>query len=71
MRIALSAGARVVGVNNRNLHTFELDLKTTERVARVAIEMGVPWQLPSSGYEKERIILSALSGITGPEDVQR
>lgn len=45
MRIALEAGARVVGVNNRNLHTFELDLETTERVALVAADMGVPWQV--------------------------
>lgn len=45
MRIALDAGARVVGVNNRNLHTFELDLETTERVALVAADMRVPWQV--------------------------
>lgn len=45
MRIALNAGARVVGVNNRNLHTFELDLETTERVALVAADMSVPWQV--------------------------
>jgi indole-3-glycerol phosphate synthase len=30
---AVSAGARVVGVNNRNLATFEVDLATAERVA--------------------------------------
>jgi indole-3-glycerol phosphate synthase len=33
LRIALDAGARVVGVNNRNLQTFEEDLGTTERLA--------------------------------------
>eukprot|EP00752_Nemacystus_decipiens_P006212 g5604.t1 len=71
MRIALNAGARVVGVNNRNLHTFELDLETTERVALVAADMRVPWQEPSEPWKKERIVLSALSGITGPDDVKR
>ncbi|CAM9625132.1 unnamed protein product [Pylaiella littoralis] len=71
MRIALNAGARVIGVNNRNLHTFELDLETTERVALVAADMGVPWQTPSEPWKKERIVLSALSGITGPDDVKR
>ena len=30
---ALAAGAEVIGVNNRNLHTFRVDLGTTERVA--------------------------------------
>ncbi len=29
---ALSAGARIVGVNNRNLHTFEVDIATSGRL---------------------------------------
>ncbi len=29
MSIALDAGAQVIGINNRNLHTFEVDLATT------------------------------------------
>ncbi|CAN0340425.1 unnamed protein product, partial [Hapterophycus canaliculatus] len=66
MRIALNADARVIGVNNRNLHTFHMDLETTERVALVAADMGVPWQ-----WKKERIVLSALSGIKVADDVKR
>ena len=36
--VALACGARVIGVNNRNLHTFRLDLGTTERIAQRAFE---------------------------------
>jgi len=32
-RAALEAGASLVGVNNRNLHTFEVSLETTCRLA--------------------------------------
>ena len=32
-RIALDAGARIIGVNNRNLSSFEVNLETAERIA--------------------------------------
>ncbi len=35
---ALKIGASVIGVNNRNLHTFVTDLQTTARCARVVQE---------------------------------
>jgi indole-3-glycerol phosphate synthase len=31
--VALEIGAGLVGINNRNLHTFEVTLETTERIA--------------------------------------
>ncbi|OCH92022.1 N-anthranilate isomerase [Obba rivulosa] len=56
MATALELGARVVGVNNRNLHSFEVDMGTTSRLVDMV---------------KERdVVLCALSGITGPKDVQ-
>ena len=52
---ALKTDADLIGINNRNLDTLEIDLKTTETVL--------------NGYEKSRVILSE-SGIETPEDIQ-
>ena len=35
VEIAVAAGARVIGVNNRDLRTFEVDLGLTERLRKV------------------------------------
>ena len=69
MEIALAAGAKVIGVNNRNLHTFKLDLDTTERVISIAAKKGFTWQLSESGGKMPDIIIAALSGITSSDDV--
>lgn len=53
---ALRIGATVIGVNNRNLHTFEVSLEVTERVAR---------------WIPEDVTLVAESGIHTVPDVQR
>jgi indole-3-glycerol phosphate synthase len=52
---ALKTGADLIGINNRNLDTMEIDLKTTEIILRE--------------YKKTRPILSE-SGIETPEDIQ-
>ena len=51
---ALDAGARVIGVNNRNLRTLEVDRDTFARVAA---------EIPSS------VVRVAESGIRGPHDL--
>ncbi|KAL3452271.1 indole-3-glycerol phosphate synthase-domain-containing protein [Aspergillus insuetus] len=55
MKIAVDLGAQVIGVNNRDLTSFEVDLGTTSRLMD---------QVPES------TIVCALSGISGPRDVE-
>ncbi len=53
---ALDAGAKIVGINNRNLTTFDVDLAVTEELCR-----DVP----------DEVILVSESGIRTPRDVAR
>lgn len=55
MKIAVELGSQVIGVNNRDLTSFEVDLGTTSRLMDL-----VP----------ETTIVCALSGISGPADVE-
>ena len=54
--MALNAGAAAIGINNRNLHTFEEDLGTTERLRRF-----IPDAVP----------VVAASGVRTREDMKR
>jgi len=56
VRSALAAGARVIGVNNRNLKTFEVDITTSIRLR---------------GLVPEDILFISESGIKSPRDVAR
>ncbi|KAE9366097.1 hypothetical protein N431DRAFT_430262 [Stipitochalara longipes BDJ] len=55
MAVAVKLGSKVIGVNNRNLTSFEVDLNTTSRLLD---------QVPKG------TIVCALSGISGPKDVE-
>jgi len=57
---ALAVGARLIGVNNRNLDTFAVDLATTGRLAG---------RIPAAAREGK--LLVAESGIRTREDVER
>lgn len=56
VEMALEAGAEIIGVNNRNLNTFEVDLEVSERLRKF-----VP---------KDKVFV-AESGIEAEEDVRR
>jgi anthranilate synthase/indole-3-glycerol phosphate synthase/phosphoribosylanthranilate isomerase len=56
MQRALSVGVSVIGINNRDLRSFNVDLGTTDRLA---------------GMVPEGTVLAALSGISTRADVER
>lgn len=56
MARAVALGARNLGINNRDLHTFTVDLATTERLAPLA---------PNDA------VIVAESGVFGPDDIVR
>jgi indole-3-glycerol phosphate synthase len=53
---ALETDARIIGINNRNLATFQVDLRTTEELSEQA---------------PEEIVLVSESGIKTAEDTRR
>ncbi|HHW89423.1 MAG TPA: indole-3-glycerol phosphate synthase TrpC [Clostridiales bacterium] len=52
---ALELGARIIGINNRNLKTFETDIKNTERLIK---------------YLPDTVIKVSESGIKSPQDAK-
>ena len=56
IKIALDAGAKIIGVNNRNLKDFKVDINNSERLRKL-----VP----------DNILFIAESGIKTPEDIKR
>jgi indole-3-glycerol phosphate synthase len=56
LKPALASGARIIGVNNRNLHTFEVSLETSLRLAE---------KIPAG------VVKVAESGIHSSAEVQR
>jgi indole-3-glycerol phosphate synthase len=54
--VAIALGADLIGINNRNLDTFDVDLGTTERLAK-----GIP----------PGVVLVSESGIFTNDDIRR
>ncbi|KAL9179412.1 hypothetical protein ACHAXT_008702 [Thalassiosira profunda] len=70
--VAINAGARVIGVNNRNLHTFQLDLAQTEKVAEELTKRGLSFHHDRcNNGEAPEITVCALSGMSSAHDVER
>ncbi|KAL1405890.1 anthranilate synthase / indole-3-glycerol phosphate synthase [Vanrija albida] len=57
LEVALEVGSKVIGVNNRNLHDFNVDMSTTSRV--------------NDAVKGRDVILIALSGIASAADVEK
>lgn len=55
VRRALTCGAKIIGVNNRNLHTFEVDTGNSIRLRKMA---------------PEEVVFVSESGIRTPEDIK-
>ncbi|KAJ7647615.1 anthranilate synthase component II [Roridomyces roridus] len=57
MELALALPAKVIGVNNRNLHNFNVDMGTTSRLSEMV--------------KGKDVVLCALSGIASAQDVDK
>ncbi|MBD3191002.1 MAG: indole-3-glycerol phosphate synthase TrpC [Candidatus Heimdallarchaeota archaeon] len=56
LEIALNADAKIIGINNRDLTTFKIDLNTTKRLVE---------KIPN-----DKLVISE-SGITSPQDIEK
>lgn len=56
LEAAIELNAKIIGMNNRNLKTFKVDLATTERLASLVVD--------------KHILLIGESGIKGEKDVE-
>ena len=62
LELALAAGARIIGVNNRDLRTLEIDTSTAPRLIRAAREAGHDGFLVAESGYRRREELEALVG---------
>lgn len=66
LKTALKTGGKLIGVNNRNLKTFEVDLGVTERLAPVVKENGA-FLISESGIKTledvKRVVAAGANGI--------
>ena len=71
MRRALDAGAKIIGINNRDLHSFEVSLDVSVELARSA---GKGWHSENEDRESfgsDEVLLVSESGIKTGADIRR
>lgn len=75
LEIALQLGAELIGVNNRDLHTFTVSLETTERLAKRVAGLSHIHLISESGIESaddaERLSSSGAKGLLVGESLVR
>lgn len=64
VKLALSAGARILGVNNRDLKTFEVDLETSRRL-REMVPKDILFIAESGIQSKQEIQMLTELGVNG------
>jgi indole-3-glycerol phosphate synthase len=74
LKIALKTGAKLIGVNNRNLKTFEVDLSVTEKLAPIVKQSGA-FLISESGIKTlddvKRVMKAGANGILVGEMLMR
>ena len=74
LEMALKTGAKIIGVNNRNLKNFEVDLSVTERLAPIVKKSGA-YLISESGIKTiddvKRIVRAGANGILVGETFMR
>jgi indole-3-glycerol phosphate synthase len=74
LKIALKTGAKIIGVNNRNLKTFEVDLSVTEKLAPIVKESGA-YLISESGIKTledvKRVVKAGANGVLVGEMLMR
>ncbi|UOY92191.1 indole-3-glycerol phosphate synthase TrpC [Ectobacillus sp. JY-23] len=65
LEAALAIGPAIIGVNNRNLRTFEVNLETTERLAKRVVSSGALLISESGIFTKEDVVRVQRVGAQG------